>query len=332
MNLREPQQWSRPYGGDEPQRARHMMARAATDQEHAMMARKDLANFNPDARLNPHNVDHTGAGRLYNGSKFDATRSSTPGGIFGGESNEPKRDMSAINRVKARSSHTDFLDRLAIAEENDSHREPNPFSHARAAAGARPAIAGDRLERGTTPQSNQSRAAAIMAKQQRAMDQAAEAQRQRQWSAMERQGLHPAWQLHRQNQGGGFDSNDGGRAAGGLSKGMQNHMKNFAQQQQHMARSNLQQNRQHQQQLLQQQRAHEQAQMNERQQRMEKQRLRQEQQRQMLMEDQARRSKPRAVGLDNRQVQNEAFEDVAAKTAWARSRHGFHNTSGITLG
>ena len=54
MNLREPQQWSRPYGGDEPQRARHMMARAATDQEHAMMARKDLANFNPDARLNPH--------------------------------------------------------------------------------------------------------------------------------------------------------------------------------------------------------------------------------------------------------------------------------------
>ena len=149
---------------------------------------------------------------------------------------------------------------------------------------------------------------------------------------MQRQGLHPAWQLHKDAQGGGFDTNDGGRAAGGLSKGMKNHMSNFAQQQQHMARSNLQQNQQQQLERRQQWQAHDQAQREASARRMQEQRARQEQQRQMLMEDQARRQRPRAVGLDDRQAQSEAFEDVAAKTAWARSRHGFHNTSGITLG
>ena len=59
-------------------------------------------------------------GRLWvmlNGSKFDATRSSTPGGIFGGQVDDrPRGNVQAINRVKGRMSN-DFLERLAIAEE-----------------------------------------------------------------------------------------------------------------------------------------------------------------------------------------------------------------------
>merc|ERR1712216_552764 len=80
-----------------------------------------MENFNPDAGLNPHDVDQTGAGQFKRVGRFDPLSSSVSGGIFGGTPQQQQRgNVAAINRVKARANGGgDFLDRLALAEAND---------------------------------------------------------------------------------------------------------------------------------------------------------------------------------------------------------------------
>ena len=82
-------------------------------------------SFNPDARLNPHDVFHTGPGQFQRVGRFDPMKSSVKGGIFGGEQEfnaQPnvQPNIEAIQRVKSRpTGGGDFLDRLALAEQRD---------------------------------------------------------------------------------------------------------------------------------------------------------------------------------------------------------------------
>jgi hypothetical protein len=300
----------------------------ATDNDMAMIHRSDLRNFNPDAHHNPHDVDQTGAGRFHNPGRFNPAASSVQGGIFASEPQEtqPRGNVRAINRVKARTS-TDFLERLAIAEANDAGG-PNMYSANRHAAGARPqsrdGFHGPAAD-GTQPQQQMNRADTLAAKKQAAMDRAAEVQRQRQWQAVERQGLHPG-RLE------GWEASAHEPTAGAKSKAFKAQEQVVGQQRKLLTHATIQhtqlQQRQHQ--MNAQSRAQAEA---ERQQAQRAQFQRQRQmERQMAMEDAQRRSRvPRAQQLDNTQLAL-AHHDVAMKAQWAKNQAHSHSRSGIRLG
>ena len=164
--------------------------------------------FNPDARLNPHDVFHTGPGQFQRVGRFDPMKSSVKGGIFGGEQEfnaQPnvQPNIEAIQRVKSRpTGGGDFLDRLALAEQRDeeSHRS----NRSNISEGNVPAqlytggesihAAGGRIGRdrdffndAPRPKTAAERAARVLAAHQQVADQHQQAQQERQMHALRKQ-------------------------------------------------------------------------------------------------------------------------------------------------
>ena len=282
--------------------------------------------FNPDGRLNPHDVAHTGPGQFRYGQskRFDPLSSSVPGGVFAGEPQEnvrPRGNVEAIQRVKALpTGGGDFLDRLALAEARDSARDPISQVHA---AGARP-----ERQRGASPrrpQSAQSRASKILNAHQTVADGYAQQQQARQWNAMQKQGLSSGLSDYKTGRDGG----EGGAAAGAKSRGLraQEHqlaaqaasMQSSWQQQAHSAAA---QKRAEQMELAQQNALAQQK-------RAQQEAIRQQQaQRAMALQQQS------AMGMQQqqRQLMAQEREEVAMKTQWAKNQAARRNTGAIQFG
>ena len=284
-----------------------------------------LAGFNPDGRLNPHDVAHTGAGQFRYGQskRFDPLSSSVPGGVFGGAPQEnmlPRGNVEAIQRVKALpTGGGDFLDRLALAEARDSARDP--ISQVQQAAGARPRGASPRR-----PESAQSRASKILNAHQTVADGYAQQQQARQWNAMQKQGLGSSGLS---DYKAGRDGGEGGAAAGAKSRGLRAQEHQFAAQAasmqsswQHQAHSAAAQKRAEQMELAQQNAMAQQK-------RAQQEAIRQQQaQRAMALQQQS------AMGMQQqqRQLMGQEREEIAMKTQWAKNQAARRNAGGIQFG
>ena len=287
-------------------------------QTDSMNAQRWLSNFNPDRTPNPHDVDHTGAGRFKEVGRFDPNRSSVSGGIFGGQAeamqNVPRGNVAAINRVKGRATQGDFLQRLALAEARDGGG-PNLYSGNDAEvhyAGARP--------QAKTPMTAQARAQAILEKQQAVADREAEAQRARQWNHVAKNGLLQQWQT---------EEDGNGMAAGGKSKTLAVQEKLYKEQQQTLAQATVQQGRQAQ---MERQQQHHQMQMQQRQQQRQQQlQQRQQSAQQAAMARQQAEEQQRQHAMIERQ-QRQAQQEQQFKTAWAQNRAKQRGSSGIQFG
>ena len=275
----------------------------------SMQSQMWLNNFNPDAGINPHDVDQSGAGRFKEVGRFNPNASSVSGGIFAGEENQymPRGNTAAIQRVKSRPTQGDFLSRLEAAEQRDegSFQEQHY-------AGARP-----QPKRQMSPRS---RAAAILNKQQAVMDKEADAQRQRQWQNVSKNGMLQSW-----HDGEG----SGEMAAGGRSKTLQVQQRMYKQQQETMARAQADQDRtltfQRQQQQQQEMR---QQQVQRRQQQVMAQNASAHQH---AMARQHAEDQQRAVVMHEQQ-QRQALQEQQFKTAWAQNRAKQRGSSGIQFG
>jgi flagellar biosynthesis GTPase FlhF len=289
------------------------MSMWATDQS---QSQQWLADFNPDARINPHDVDQSGAGRFMEVGRFDPNKSSQQGGIFAGEAEMdyvPRGNVAAVQRVKARNS-SDFLERLALAEARDGESGAlfsgnDDLVHY---AGARP--------QPKRQLSARSRANAIMNKQQAVMDKTAEEQRQRQWANVAKQGYLTHYR----------DEDDGmGKAAGGRSKTLVVQQKLYEQQQQTFSQATQQQDRRA---MIQRQQQHQQ------QAQEHHQRMRQQQQAaanasaaQLHMMRQQEEERKMDV-VRHEQMHRQHQQEQQFKTAWAANRAKQQNSSGIMFG
>jgi len=291
-------------------------------------------SFNPDARLNPHDVFHTGPGQFQRVGRFDPMKSSVKGGIFGGEQEfnaQPnvQPNIEAIQRVKSRpTGGGDFLDRLALAEQRDeeSHRSnrSNISEHATGnvpdqlytggenihAAGGRIGRDRDFFNDAPRPKTAAERAARVLAAHQQVADQHQQAQQERQMHALRKQaGLN--------DFKNGRDGRDGSAAAGAKSKTLAMQERNVAAQQQVMndawqvqAQRAEAQKRQEYEELQQQRMAA----------------MRQQQQQEAIRRQQAQRAaamerqSAMAAQHEQRAMMTMANEDVAMKSQWARNQ------------
>ena len=286
-----------------------------TDQ---MQSQTWLNNFNPDAGINPHDVDQSGAGRFQEVGRFNPNASSVSGGIFGGEAealqNVPRGNTAAVQRVKSRASQGDFLSRLEAAEKRDGQGIDMYSGNANEVhyAGARP--------QQKRQMSARSRAAAILDKQQAVMDKEADAQRNRQWQNVAKNGMLQSW----------HDGDGGGEmAAGGRSKTLQVQQRMYKEQQQTMARAHVEQER-----TLAFQRQQQQQQEMRQQQAQQRQRQAMQQHasaQSMAMQRQLAEEQQRAVAMQEQQ-QRQALQEQQFKTAWAQNRAKQRGSSGIQFG
>lgn len=273
--------------------------------------------FNPEGRVNPHDVMQTGPGQLKSVGRFDPLSSSVSGGIFGGQADErPRGNYEAVQRVKALpTGGGDFLDRLAMAEARDSDRSDRQH-----AAGGRLRTQEPERAKSADPNTAYQRAAKLLNAHQTVADNYAQQQQARQWNAV-------------QKQNNFIDAQAGGQAAGTKSRGMQAQENYTASQAQTLQQSWHQRANQHQQlkrqeqQDLAMQTAHAERERQQRAaiQRQQAQRSQQQaQQSAMTLGRQQQHLTPRQ---QQRLMQQEARE-VAMKTQWAKNQAMRRNSSG----